>query len=87
MRKSQMQPDQSKSHCDNLWSSQIADAEELSTKKGVAELRSSVIRINSKNASPARPREEGARRKIERPRRGGGTGGYIQPRMARYTDI
>jgi hypothetical protein len=55
--------------------------------KGVAELRSSVIRINSKNASPVESRkEQGEKENIGCWVGRGKTGDYIQPRAGTHRD-
>lgn len=57
------------------------DIDELSKEKGVAELKSSVVRINSINALSARPIGRGVKKEIKRSRRARETVDYIEPRM------
>lgn len=63
------------------------DNDESHRGKGVAELRSSVIRINSKNASPTESREEEGEKKMWDVGWGGGKQeDYIQPRAGTHRD-
>ena len=60
-------------------------AEESYREKGVAEFRSSVIRVNGKNASPARRRrKEGEKENRGSWMEGGRAGDYIEPRTERH---
>ena len=53
----------------------------------MAELRSSVIRVNGENASTARGRRKKAKKKIGAVGwRGGEHGDYIEPRTGRHKD-